>query len=371
VVVAAGGWFAFVAAHLALSGRVYWWTAPDLAPPLVFVVVPAVLALAVPLARRVRGRVRVTAGVLLAASLALGWSMSGANAATLWHTSPPAPAGAVTVFSWNTYRWDELIGGAHLAPADRPRDTDGHYRYLRAQRADIYLLQETFTYGADDVPTAVDQFDRLRREVPGYHIAVSGELTTLSRFPIMREVPLDLQPWLSRPKADLVPSEAHLPAYYSVKTLRTDVRVSGRVVSFYNSHIHVPMAGLSALDPRKLGDSRQRFELRLADLRAISADVEANRLPVVLAGDLNSSPAMGLLRALPDTLDDAIAAHDSVYPISWAWLGAPLWRLDWAFTSDEVTVHRYRIVPAGMMSDHRGQHLTVSVPRCPGGNPCV
>jgi endonuclease/exonuclease/phosphatase family metal-dependent hydrolase len=131
------------------------------------------------------------------------------------------------------------------------------------------------------------------------------------------------------------------------------------------------MAGLSALDPRKLGDSRQRHDLRQADLRALAADIEDNPHPVVLAGDLNSSPAMGLLRRLPGRLGDAVAANDSVYPVSWAYLGRPLWRLDWVFTTDDVAVHRYRIVSAGNRSDHRGQHLTVSVPRCAGGKSCA
>jgi endonuclease/exonuclease/phosphatase family metal-dependent hydrolase len=79
---------------------------------------------------------------------------------------------------------------------------------------------------------------------------------------------------------------------------------------------------------------------------------------------------MGLLRMLPDRLDDAAAAHDSLYPVSWAWRGPQLWRLDWAFTSDDVAVHRYRMVPAGDRSDHRGQLLTVSVTSCPEGRAC-
>jgi uncharacterized protein YdiU (UPF0061 family) len=37
---AAGSWLMFVAVHRSLSGRVWWWNLPDLAPPLAFLVLP-------------------------------------------------------------------------------------------------------------------------------------------------------------------------------------------------------------------------------------------------------------------------------------------------------------------------------------------
>jgi endonuclease/exonuclease/phosphatase family metal-dependent hydrolase len=71
---------------------------------------------------------------------------------------------------------------------------------------------------------------------------------------------------------------------------------------------------------------------------------------------------MGELRGLGDRLRDALPASDRLYPVSWPAGGPSLWRLDWAFTSDAVKVHTYRMVDSGGMSDHRAQTLTLSLP---------
>lgn len=352
---AAGAWLAFVAAHRVLSGRVWWWNLPDLAPPPVFLVVP-VLLLTVLLAVRRAGRV---GSALVLSAFVLGWPCAGVNLATLWHRPPPAPPEAITVFSWNTWYWDETVrtedGGGPV------RDPDQLYRYLRAQAADVYLLQEYLYVDRDFAPRPVTDPDRLRREFPGFHVAVAGELVTLSRFPIVLDRPLDLRPSLERQWPDLPPAGSSMPAYHTVKTLRTDLLVSGRVVSFYNAHLHVPITGLPSRGGGTAWDGLARHDLRAANYRAVAADVAGNPHPIVLAGDLNTSPAMRLIRTLPDRLVDASPALDSLYPGSWALLGMPLWRIDWVFTTDDVDVHEYRMVASGNGSDHSGQLVVVSV----------
>lgn len=373
-------WLLFVVAHRLLSGRVWWWILPDLTPPLLFAVVPAMLLAVVPLARprpRVRSgphggfrRARIAPlalASLLLASLAIGWPATGLHPAALWHRPGPVPPGTVTVFSWNTFYWDQLTGGwATPGPDGRPaRDPDLFYRHLRDQRADIYLLQEYLYFEEGWDPVRIDDPERLRREFPDFHIAAVGELVTVSRFPIVLERPLDLRPWLAGPPTDLPPEGTRMPDYYTVKTLRTDVRIAGRVVSLYNSHATLPVVGRNAVDPGSFGENRFAQDVRRANFRAVAADVATNPHPILLAGDLNTSPAMGLLRALPERLVDAVAATDRVYPASWSWRGIPLWRLDWVFTTTDLEVHRYRMVPADDLSDHRGQHLTISVPAPP------
>ncbi|WP_229402369.1 endonuclease/exonuclease/phosphatase family protein [Micromonospora okii] len=352
---AAGAWLTFVAAHLLLSGRAWWWNL-DLVPPLLFLAVPLLLLAAAPLARRARA----VGAALAVASLALGWPCAGVNAAALWHRPAPAPPDAIRVFSWNTWYWDQLV---RTGPEGEPiRDPDRFYRYLRAQQADVYLLQEQlYVTGSDWTPLPVTDPDRVRREFPGFHVAVSGELVTLSRFPIVLDRPVDLRPWLARSWPDLPPADSRLPAYHTVKTLRTDLLVGGRVVSFYNAHLQVPVVGLPARRPDTADDSLARHDLRRASYRALAADAAGNPNPIVLAGDLNTSPAMRLLRALPDRLVDAGAALRSPYPTSWAWYGLPLWRLDWVFTTSDVDVHRYRMVPPDGLSDHSGQLVVVSL----------
>ncbi|MDT0529127.1 endonuclease/exonuclease/phosphatase family protein [Micromonospora sp. DSM 115977] len=97
--------------------------------------------------------------------------------------------------------------------------------------------------------------------------------------------------------------------------------------------------------------------------RALARDVGSNPHPVLLAGDLNTSPAMGDLRKLPDGLRGAGHAMPSLYPAGWAEsAGWPRWwRLDWALASSAVRVHSYRFGDAGGVSDHRPQELLVSL----------
>ncbi|MEV0729306.1 endonuclease/exonuclease/phosphatase family protein [Polymorphospora sp. NPDC050346] len=351
---AAGGWLAFVAAHRLLSGRAWWWNLPDLLPPLLFLAVPLALAALVPLARPARA----VCATLLATALAVGWPVAGVNPAALWHRPAPAPPDAVTVFAWNTWYWDQLL---ETGPSGEPiHDPDRLYRFLHAQAADVYLLHEFLYFTPEWDPVPVADVDRLRREFPGFHVAVAGELLTISRFPITLERPLDVRPWLDHEWPDLPPAGSLMPAYHTVKTLRTDLLVDGRVVSFYNSHLHVPVVGLPARSPDTADDGLARHDLRQANYRALAADVADNPHPIVFAGDLNTSPAMRLLRTLPDRLVDATAALDSLYPTSWARYGLPLWRLDWLFTSGDVDVHEYRMVPPGGLSDHSGQLAVVS-----------
>ncbi|MFG3684798.1 endonuclease/exonuclease/phosphatase family protein [Micromonospora sp. NPDC047740] len=356
---ASGSWLVFVAAHRGLSGRVWWWNLPDLAPPLLFLAVPVLLLAALPLARPAR---RVGAMPAVAA-LVLGWPCAGVNIAALWHRPPPAPADAITVFSWNTWYWDQLV---RTGPRGEPiRDPDRFYRFLRAQAADVYLLQEhLYLDGQDWSPLPVADPERVRREFPGFHVAVSGELVTLSRFPIVLDRPVDLRPWLARHWPALPPADSRLPDYHTVKTLRTDLLVFGSVVSFYNAHLYVPVVGLPTRGGGTAEDGLARQDLREANYLAVAADVADNPHPVVLAGDLNTSPAMRQLRTLPDRLVDATPALDSLYPTSWARYGLPLWRLDWVFTTADVDVHRYRMVPAGGLSDHSGQLVVVSLQDC-------
>ncbi|MEU8263279.1 endonuclease/exonuclease/phosphatase family protein [Micromonospora sp. NPDC048999] len=362
---ASGSWLVFVAAHRILSGRVWWWNLPDLAPPLLFLAAPLLLLAALPLARSAR---RVLAALAVGA-LALGWPCTGVNVAALWHRPPPAPPDAINVFSWNTWYWDQLVA---TGPRGEPiRDPDAFYRYLHAQAADVYLLQEhLYIDGADWSPLPVTDLDRLQHEFPGFHVAISGELVTVSRFPIVLDRPVDLRPWLARPWPDLPPADSQLPAYHTVKTLRTDLLVSGRVISFYNAHLYVPVVGLPARGGRTAEDALARDDLRAANYRAVAADIADNPHPIVLAGDLNTSPAMRLVRTLPDRLVDATPALDSLYPVTWARYGLPLWRLDWVFTTTDVAVHRYRIVPQGGLSDHSGQLVVVSLRDCPERTPC-
>lgn len=350
-------WLAFVVLHRLLSGRVWWWGLVELVPPLLFLVVPLGLLALVPLARRAR---RALAAVAVAAGV-LGAGLSGLNPATLWHRVDPAPPDAITVFSWNTWYWDQRadVGSTGPGPGGTPaEDVAAFHRYLREQDADVYLLQEYLYLDEHREPVPVEGLAALREAFPGYHVAAAGELVTLSRFPIVRRQPVDLRPWLSSEELALVTAEPELVAFHTVKALRTDVLVGDRVVSFYNTHIHAPVEPvLERLTPSRLS---RAHTLRTAGLRALAADLDTNPYPAFVSGDFNTTPAMGALGALPDRLVDATPVLDALYPTSWE-RRLPWWRIDWVFTTPEVAVHRYRMVSPGLWSDHDGQEVVISV----------
>ncbi|WP_433532943.1 endonuclease/exonuclease/phosphatase family protein [Micromonospora sp. CA-263727] len=365
LVVAAALWLAFTAAHLALSGRWWLWLAVDAVPPLAFLLVPVALAVGAALSAllsraRVGGaagapvsrdhtgggalrRARRAVALLVAAALLLGAGQSGINVRRWQGGDGAAPADALRVFAWNTGYWDE--GG----------ETEALYRVLRDADADLYLLQE-YWYEKTAGPTAAT-LDRLRAEFPGFQVVVAGELVTVSRLPVLRQVPLEA--------VGLPPEIAAAGDEWRYKTLRTDLDVGGgRVLSVYNLHLPVqlsPEHGLLDADFYRI--LRRQHAQREPQWRALARDVRSNPHPVLVAGDLNTSPAMGDLGKLPDGLRDASYAMPALYPASWAESpGWPRWwRLDWALVSPQVRVHSYRFGAAGGVSDHRPQELLVSL----------
>ncbi|MBO4204963.1 endonuclease/exonuclease/phosphatase family protein [Micromonospora echinofusca] len=330
---AAGAWLAFVVTHRLVSGRWWLWLAPDLTPPLAFLAVPVLLLALAPLAGAARGRV----ALLAAGGLLLGAGLSGLNPGVLRPVSP-APPDALRVVSWNTGVWNHTD------------DPDRFYAAITARPADVYLLQE---YKPHDDPAVRDaDLARLRREFPGYQLAARGELVTLSRFPIVGVTALPADP----------PADADwYTHYWEVKSLRTDLRIGARTVSVYNTHLLIPLDLSSPLGETFYDRRHLFFHRRQDQYRGLLADLDRNRLPVLLAGDLNTSPAMADLAGLTGRLTDVGRASGSLYPTSWSIAGLPWWRVDWSFVSADWTAHRYRLHDMAGMSDHRLQEMTLSL----------
>jgi endonuclease/exonuclease/phosphatase family metal-dependent hydrolase len=68
---------------------------------------------------------------------------------------------------------------------------------------------------------------------------------------------------------------------------------------------------------------------------------------------------MGVLAMMPDRLVDQTRALSSLYPATWP-VGRSLWRLDWLFTTRDVTVHAYDLLDPQGLSDHQVQRITLS-----------
>nr|WP_062330572.1 endonuclease/exonuclease/phosphatase family protein [Herbidospora sakaeratensis] len=314
-----------VAARWALSGRTWLWVVPDLViPPVLFLLVPAVLLPAAPLARGAR---RWTAA-LAAGALALGATQAGVH---VGGGGGPAPPGAVKVVSWDAYCWDT------------DDDPEQFWRYLKKWRADVYLLQEHSGCGPG-APTPIDDADRLRREFPGHHITTLDGLLTLSRFPVTARAAVGET---ANPYA---PSWRHA-------ALRTDLAIGGHTVSVYNVHLFDQLyLSASPLSPRFYQAIATLDTARKAQFDALAADLAANPNPVVAAGNFNTLPGTGHLRAL----DGLTAAQGPLLPATLSFAGLRLWRMDWTFTSPELAVHDYDLHSPDGLSTHHLQELLIS-----------
>lgn len=338
VLAVAVGWAVVVLGHLVLSGRVWWWTVIDLAMTPVVVVAVPLLVLAVAGLRRLPQRVRLVAAVLALAELTTAVAGGQADLGPLAGCDEAAPgAHTVRVTSWNTLFW-------HV-----DNDVEGFYDLLRAQRADVLALQEYMGI-ANSAAAPLDDLARVRAEFPGAHIAVAGELLTVSRYPIVAEHVLTAEP--ARPATGW-------REYWTVRVLRTDLAVGGKVLSVYNVHLADPIdIAVSPLSAEFYTSAAYLARWKSAQLDLLRADLAANPHPVLLTGDVNFPPGSGEERALAPLAD---AACGSLLPTTFAFRGLWWWRLDRTFTSAEVRTHDYAVLDPGAQSTHKPQNLVISI----------
>lgn len=335
VVAATAAWTAFLLLHVALTGRWWVWFLVEAVPPVAFAAAPALLLAVVWFARPVRRRLTPVLVVLLLA----GGYLSGVGPGWRGDTRPAGPGDAeVSIVSWNTDYWE------------MSDDPEAFYAFLREKDADVYLLQE-YLHWEGEGPVLIDRLARLRAEFPGYEVVVEGELLTLSRLPVAavhaRDVPATDNAWY----------------WQGGKAQRTDLRVGpGRVLSVYNVHFPVPFrVGDNPLTSRFWNFLAKQHDWWTREADALRSDLAGNPNTSVVAGDFNSPWLGSLLR-----LGDGAAAHSpgALPAFSWPLADYPVprvWRLDWLFTTGEVSVPEYRFTDSGGFADHAVQEFTVVV----------
>jgi endonuclease/exonuclease/phosphatase (EEP) superfamily protein YafD len=333
---ATAAWAFLLGLHLVFTGRWWPWFLLEAVPPLTAVAVPLLLLVVVLWARPVRRSLCVALVLLLLAGAHLAGYGPGWGG-----TDDGGPRGTkVRVFAWNTNYWR------------MSDDEDDFYAYLRRQDADVYLLQE-YLYWKDDQPVRIDDTARLREEFPGYRLSVQGELLTLSRLPV---VDTHHQPF---------PASGSDWYWHGPKAQRTDIRVGGRVVSFYNVHMPVPFR----IEDDPFGADFYRFlegqsRWWIDELHRLRRDLDGNTHPAVVAGDFNS-PWMELSPPGDDVRPHS-PATSLLPPRSWPvteYRLPRLWRLDWLYTTGDLAVPGYRFGGGAPFSDHAAQEIRLVVPR--------
>ncbi|TDB94049.1 endonuclease/exonuclease/phosphatase family protein [Actinomadura sp. 7K534] len=337
LVAATTAWGIFLVLHVLLTGRWWPWLIVEATPPLTAVAVPLLLLVLTLLLRPVRRRLTTVLVLLLLLGVHLagygpGWTGTGGQGTS------------VKVFAWSTDYWQ------------MSDDKEAFYAFLRRQDADVYLLQE-YLYRKEGVEPPhqvirIDDSARLRAEFPGYQISVDGELLTLSRLPVVAT------------HHQRVPSTGTDWFWKGTKAQRTDIRVGGRTVSFYNVHLPVPFRiGDDPFSGRFYRLFKEQSTWRLRELRRLRTDLAGNPHPALLAGDFNS-PWMEL-----SSLGSGTRAHGfrnslaapRTWPVSDYRLPR-LWRLDWVYTTGDLAVPTYHLAGGESFSDHAAQKFRLVVP---------
>ncbi|MFJ7325145.1 endonuclease/exonuclease/phosphatase family protein [Streptomyces cyaneofuscatus] len=321
---AAVAWAVFLAAHLALNGRWWLWLLPSLLPPPLFAAVPAaVLALAC-----VAGD--VAAGAVAGAALLIGARQCGlVPGALVRRPARPPEEGTVRVVAWNTQHWCQAT------------DPDPFYAFLRELDADVYLLQEYHHDEFDGTYRLIDDERRLRATFPGHRVVIARGLITLSRLPV----------------AAVVETAAR-------RTLRVDLELPGgrgRLATF-NVHIPVQLRLISPLRADFYRAVRTRAGDRAREYAGLARDVAGCPHPALIAGDFNTTAAIGDARQIARLGADAVPLTGRLCPTSWQPRpGMRWWRLDWVLTTSGAQAHSYRFRDPRGLSDHSVQEVTVSL----------
>lgn len=232
--------------------------------------------------------------------------------------APPPAANTFRVATFNTEYW-------HI-PEQALVDT------VRYQDMDIVFFQEHLkkrgnTWG----PT--NRIAQLRAVVPKRHVAVNGEVVTVSRWPIV-----------------------HTRAFSGGEALRTDVAgPGGRIISAYNVHlpVHLHLELLSS-PWRFYQDAQATAARREQLLREVTADLATNPHPVVVGGDFNASPAMHGTDWFRKNMVDAYAGrHCPQASDTFDMAGVLTWRIDYVYMSRHFKPGTYCTRPAPAISDHQ------------------
>jgi endonuclease/exonuclease/phosphatase family metal-dependent hydrolase len=333
-------WFIFAVLQELLTGRVWFWVLPGLMPPIVFVTAPVLLMISALFLRRFR----LLTLALAVMSFVLTIPSSGVNYSALLPRDRPTAAGErLRVVQMNTDYWGQLREGT----LSDPRDKESMLKFLRSLDADVYLLQEHMTRVGDQAPPVTDLSD-VGRVFPEYQAVAEGTLLTLSRLPVVDHQVVNQE------------TESNLALPPPPYELMVNVRVGEKILSTYN--IHMPIQIIieqNWLDSDFYEEIKRRHIVRHNEFGVLTKDVADNPNPVIVAGDFNTSPAMGDNRDLLDVTEDAAASSGRLYPATWRVGGQlpMLWRNDWFLIRNDIEVEEFRSLDPQGNSDHLVQSV--------------
>jgi hypothetical protein len=350
-----GIWLVFMAFHCILTGKISFWNFFGSLPTFIFIIIPLVF-----LVYEVWQRNRKFTGIVIAVfSLILGATQLDINIFRLKNrVMKSGEFRQAKVINWNTCYWDQY------------KDRDRFFAFLKKQKADIYILQEYLHDSIDwrnpaggqaaknldhsklfsicsVVPgfpphyLAIDDRNRLAKEFPGYYIRTHLQFVLVSRFPIIN---------------DHVDDSEQYAVY--------DVNISGRLVRFFNVHMLLHIEPGNPLAANFYQGVRQRHCARQLGFTNLKKDIQNTRMDYFIAGDFNSTTAMGMMNDLLKGHVDGIQYSNELIPLSFEFHGLRLWRFDYGLVSksnDNITIKSYQNIDQEGLSDHNPQSMVLNI----------
>lgn len=221
--------------------------------------------------------------------------------------------------------------------AKRMQNTGAYVTQIQRQNPDIICLQESRRSYPPEREGEDPVGEQIAAHFPGWHVQSVGDVTTLSRFPII---------------------ESHVFLLRGTRrTLSLKVRTPRGPLRVLNTHISTSFSGQSKYHGLKSQlaeisiNSRSAAQARLEQIEPLEKALDADtQTPLVLCGDFNTPPRGLFYRQLCARLNDGFAQSGNGLGLSFP-SRFPLLRIDYVWTRGAKATS-VRVDDAGA-SDHR------------------
>lgn len=198
--------------------------------------------------------------------------------------------------------------------------------YIKEEKVDVVFVQEN----------KGRPVQYLSDGLPDWHVFQDESVAILSRYPIVRKESETLRTFPTR------------------RILSAVVDVDGKEMRLITTHLTAPQMTQPPDQLKKAGQAKAK------ELNQLMAVMRKSKLPTVLGGDFNDTPAHGLTRTLSSNFENCFGAC-GVGP-GWTYpSGAPVLRIDHLYAANGVTTQQAWVAPH-LGSDHRPLVAVVSLP---------
>ncbi|MEX2399793.1 MAG: endonuclease/exonuclease/phosphatase family protein [Rhodothermales bacterium] len=334
LVVFLGGYMAYF-----IRPDVLWWI------ELVAVVLPyvglAVILATIPIVVAGRWRLALLHGVLILLMVVRANPMHTRSGAS------DASGDTLSVLTFNVPRW----WGYEMETKTKTAEMSA---LIQRADPDVIGLQEApSTYHPESPHFQAPAYVQALHDSLGY-----GVVASQSTGPTYTPQPVFSRQQLARQDEYQLRRSSNDPVYTHVT--RTQIRWKHRDIAVYNVHLRTfgekpwEEESLPFFRPRNLlpylRQYRDAYDVRAWEVEEILSMVDGEDMPVILLGDLNSTPNNWVYGRVTDRLRDAFGEKGKGWGMTYH-TRLPLVRIDYVFVSEEWDVISARVLDA-YLSDH-------------------